>query len=171
MVQFHQTPLPRGEAGTWRTLAVMQRAVRTDAAHPLVRSTAARVIAGVHPTDRERQAERIYAYVKRVMPYVSDPVDVEAFGTPVFHLTQLTQLGRTFGDCDDAVGLLAALLQSVGIRARFAAGSFRPDRKLHHVWTEAEVIPRPGGGVWREFDPYRAERFGLQPTRVVRVAV
>ena len=161
-MQWRTTYLPPGDPGIRQTVREMQRIVRREQVDPLVRRYSTRLAGGCAPNDRLCIARRLWTWVKATMRYVPDPVGVEAFTTPVEHLREFGRAGAMYGDCDDAVGLLSAMLQSVGVPARFAVASFRPDGKFHHVWTEALVGP----GQWVELDTFRAERFDSTPTRV-----
>jgi len=149
-----------GEPATWRTAHLIRRAARREASHPTVRRHALDVTAGCSPNDRNCRARRILEYLVHRMEYVPDPYRHEAIGTPTFHLEAIDRDGRTFGDCDDGAALGAALGLSVGIPARLALASFLPSRRLHHVWTELDALG------WVPIDPFRAERFGLEPSRL-----
>lgn len=144
----------------------MRRAVLAEAATPIVRSWATRATSGCRPYDDGCRAFRILEFLRKHMRFTPDPLGVEAFGTPAFLLSQLAAEGRIYGDCDDAAVLGAALARAVGLRARFAVASFRPDGAFHHVWPEAYA-----GGAWFEMDPFRSERFGGLPTRSLHVGV
>lgn len=95
------------------------------------------------------------------MVFVPDPLETEAVGWPSFHIQAIREEGNTGGDCDDAAALAGALARSVGRPVRLIVASFRPDRKLHHIWAEGWA----GEAGWVELDPFRAERFEGRPTR------
>ena len=95
-----------------------------------------------------------------------DTREHEILGTPLWHLAEIERDGESAGDCDDAAVLGGALARSVGMRVRVILGSFLPDRRLHHAWSEAET--QLG---WYELDPFRSERLRGTATRIVPIEV
>lgn len=104
--------------------------------------------------------------MKAHLEYLPDPVGVEALGWPSWHIDAIDVRGSSYGDCDDAAALAGALAMAVGARARLVLASYKPDRRLHHIW--AEGLSEKG---WIEMDPFRSERFTERPTRLVPVLV
>jgi transglutaminase-like putative cysteine protease len=80
----------------------------------------------------------------RLIPYRSDPPDVEFLQRP-FHTLNRTGAG---GDCDDKAIASGAWAHLNGIPFRFVAVSRYADRPLHHVFAEMYI-----GGGWIAFDP------------------
>lgn len=71
-------------------------------------------------------------FVRDCIRYVRDPAEVEMVQTPKVTL----QTRR--GDCDDKATLLAALLESIGFKTRFAAIGVAGG-PYSHVYTEARL--------------------------------
>ena len=165
-IQHLQTRIAPGEPGIFQSVAVIKALIRKEASDPIVRSAVSRIVAGIAPRDNTGRLARILSWVKANLNYLPDPREVEAVGTPVFHLNNIRITGSSSGDCDDAAALIGALARSVGRRVRLHVASFRPDRRLHHIWIDAE-----GDSRWIELDPFRSERFNRKPTRSVLVMV
>ena len=151
---------PPGEAGIFRSLAVMRQMIIAAAPHPTIRRRAAILSRGIAPGDHDARLEAILSWVRANLSFLPDPVGVEAIASPVFHVQSIEIGGGSAGDCDDAATLLGALARSIGRPVRLHVASFRPDRKLHHVWTDAA-----GARAWLQLDPFRAERFSGIETR------
>jgi transglutaminase-like putative cysteine protease len=137
-----------------------------------LRAAAVGTVRGCAPHDDRCRMARLLGYVRSGMPFERDPVDVESIADPRLSLERILAHGEAAGDCDDAAVLLAALLEAIGIRCRFAAVSIRPDRVFHHVAVEAQdrrLFPEG----WTILDPYGAQEVGAHPafTAVQRVAV
>jgi transglutaminase-like putative cysteine protease len=98
--------------------------------------------------------------VQTHVEFLPDPLGVEAVGHPIWLAENIRVFGVTQGDCDDAAVLAGALVRSVGRPVRLAVASFRPDRRLHHVWAEGY------GTSWHQLDPFRSERFVGRLTRL-----
>lgn len=101
------------------------------------------------------EARSIHAWVKQNIKYVRDVADVETVQTP-----DVTLRDRV-GDCDDHSVLMAALLQSVGHRARFVAVRFVVGAPFAHVFTETDVGP-----YWRAAETTEDHPFGWYPPAV-----
>ncbi len=125
--------IPDGEAGVRVTLGHMVALKKTYRTHPTIRALAMRIIRRCPSKDALCEARSIHEFVKRRVRYCHDIVDVETLQTPVVTL----ELGQ--GDCDDSSLLLAALAESVGIRARFVAMGFSSRRGFSHVMAELQV--------------------------------
>lgn len=64
--------------------------------------------------------------------YIPDPVNVETISRPYYTLNGY-DVPR---DCDDKAVLLASWCHGHGVPVRFVATSTRPDKLLHHVFTQ-----------------------------------
>lgn len=143
----HSTPLLAGDAGTEQTVALIREAVHQAWRDPLVRATAGRLIAGLHPQDTEGQARAIFDWVRSHIRFVRDPVDHETVSSARWTLT------HGFGDCDDINAvLLPGLLGAVGIPARLVTVAVDPrdPQQFTHVYAEADL-----GGRWVPVDAAR----------------
>lgn len=86
--------------------------------------------------------KNVFDFVKKNVPYKSDPNDRERLTAPI-HFIQRNQIG---GDCDDMVMLINALLESVGIRTKIKVVAWRR-KEFTHVVSEAY-----NGNRWIELD-------------------
>lgn len=119
--------IPDGLPGTRATLKRMAQIARKAKTDPAVIELARQVV-----TDTRRwiaAARQVQAWVQGNVRYVEDPDGVETLQDPLLTV----QIGA--GDCDDQSILVASLLQSVGIGARFHAVGERPG-ELSHVYCE-----------------------------------
>lgn len=100
-------------------------------------------------------AAALCEWVKQNIQYVRDVRDVETLQTPV------KTLEFRAGDCDDQATLLAALLESVGFRARFVAIKLNPLGPFEHVYTEVNLGTR-----WWPLETTEPWRPGTGPPNV-----
>lgn len=140
--------IPSGDAGTYRTLAIMRRVARQGAIHPLVRQTAIDITYG-QGADPTRQARVIREWLLLNTVFQRDPYGVEAIHTPDAMLRQVLTRGRASIDCDDVAVLAASLGLTLGLRARFVTVGFSPNSPYAHVWTE---LTDPRRQAWVDCD-------------------
>ncbi len=133
--------LPRGPAGTFRTLAWMAYFVRRDVRDVRLRDFALLVVRGVRGHDHRGEIETLYEYVRDRITYRKDPCAVELVSDA------RRTLARGAEDCDGKSTLLCTLLGCLGHRTRFVALSYRPPF-FHHVYCEVQT---PRG--WLALDP------------------
>lgn len=128
--------VPSGAAGTRATLRIMANLVRRYRVSQKVRDVALRVVGHLPNKRYLDELEALRQWVSRNVRYTRDVHGVETIHTPdaVLELMQ--------GDCDDQATLLAALLESVGMRTRFVAVGVRSAQFIH-VFAEAHL---PGYG-------------------------
>ena len=113
-------------------------------------------IVGVVPGKHYRsEIDRIFIWVRDHVRYTRDVRGVETVQTPE------KTLDYKQGDCDDQVTLLAALLESIGIRTRFKAVGFRPGH-FQHVYLQAFDDEKPPGQ-WIGLDPTEQVQIGWEP--------
>jgi len=124
--------IPDGPEGIRQTLEMMRRAALAARVNPAIRELAVRLTNDLRDEDFRSEIERLFLFVRDQIRYVQDINDVETVQTPDYTLA----LGA--GDCDDKATLLAALLESIGHPARFAALGFAPDQ-FEHVLVETRL--------------------------------
>lgn len=109
-------PLSDGLAGTRETVAVMQRLAVAGASRPDTRNLTEKALraAGVAQRDRAAESRALAAWVRNHLHYIPDGLTVETLRTVERMAADIAQTGRTFGDCDDASILLAAMLMTIG---------------------------------------------------------
>lgn len=129
--------MPTGDRGTLtRTVPTMARLIREGAKAPSVRRVADTLAAnGASP---EAFATQAYNWVRTVIDYQNDPLDVEYIRTPA-RMMELASQGRAEGDCDDYVVTLGALLGSRGIQTRLVVVRNEPGGLYAHVYLEAKT--------------------------------
>lgn len=127
--------IPDGPEGIRATLEMMRRAVIAAKINPSIRELAVSLTNDLPDGDFKSEIERLFLFVRDRIRYVQDINEVETVQTPDYTLA----LGA--GDCDDKATLLAALLETIGHPARFAALAFAPDQ-FEHVLVETRLGPR-----------------------------
>lgn len=128
--------IPGGEAGTRETLKLMRDLAHAAVRRPdqIVRRQAESLVAPLPPRNWFAEIRALQEFVRDQIRYVRDPVSVERIQTP-----EQTLQSRQ-GDCDDKSTLLAALLDSIGHPARFAALGFEGrGNGFSHVLVETKV--------------------------------
>jgi transglutaminase-like putative cysteine protease len=130
-------PLPPGDAGIFKTLALMRRLSDEGSRMLEVRETAIDVVrsAGVDPHDLLGATAALFRFVRDRIYFVLDPVGVQFLQSPRYTLS------RRAGNCAQKASLLAAMLKSLGIPASFRAigASKRYPGSFSHVYVSARV--------------------------------
>ncbi len=165
-VTLSALPLPGSDFGVYLTLATMRGMVYREFMNPLVRLTAADIVAGLNGQDGAEQARAIRDYLEIHTEFLRDPDGVEMLHGPVWQVQQIRARGVEQVDCDDVAMLGAALGKAVGLRARFVVVGFdRRDAPYRHVWVELSPRARPQ---WIDMDVTRPAQ-GLAFNRIARV--
>lgn len=128
--------IPGGEAGTRETLRMMRDLVHAAVRRPdqIVRRQAESLVLMLPARDWFAEIRALQEFARDQIRYVRDPVSVERIQTPE------QSLQSRQGDCDDKATLLAALLDSIGHPARFAALGFEGrGNGFSHVLVETKV--------------------------------
>lgn len=159
-----------GDGGTYATLAKMKSLVRSGAANPLVRGTAARFVRDSTPSDALLHARLIREWVDGNTIFLRDLSTAEALYHPGDIIKEIQQRGIAQVDCEDVAMLAAALGVSIGLRARFVVLAFRPGGPFQHVYTE---LSDPAGRIWIDVDTTRPSQMfdSLFPTRTFKTEV
>jgi hypothetical protein len=149
-MRYQYRTISGGEAGTDQTVEQIAEFVRYSQKRPHIRLLAVQILDRVNVDSREpkRAAHALFSWVSDRIKYVLDPISVETVQDPE------TTLKLKAGDCDDHSGLMAALLQSIGIPARFVVIGSDPDR-FQHIYTEAQIK-----GEWIPVDTTLMKPFG-----------
>lgn len=157
----YSQPLLDGDAGTAQTIDLMRAAALAARSDPTIRAIAGTIVAPQNPRDTISQARAIFDWVRDNVRFVRDAVGHETVQAPRWTIQY------RFGDCDDMSLLLAALLGSVGIPARFVTVSLASPDSFDHVYAEAYA-----GGRWIPCDAARDNpQFGVTSTRALRSQV
>lgn len=144
--------VPEGAAGTRATLNIMARLVRECRTDPLIRRTAANLVAELPEQSFYAEAEKLFFFVRDSIRYLQDTNNVEVLQNPRITLTE------RYGDCDDKATLLAALLESVGHPCRFVAVGYTKFDEFEHVYLETKI-----GARWVAAETTMPVPFGFAP--------
>lgn len=149
--------IPDGPEGTAITLREMVKLTRQYRRDPGVMQVARSLVKDLPQYDRMGEVKALHAFVRDSIRYTSDPANTELLQTPKATLEMQT------GDCDDKSTLLASLLQSIGMPARFVAVGFTPDKTYSHVLVET----RNGKG-WMPLETIKPVEAGWGPKNVTQ---
>ena len=152
--------LPSGEAGTRKTLQLMQRLALEGSRNVTVREAAINAVrqAGARPHDHEAEAFALFAFVRDRVRFTRDILNVETLQGPRYTLHVMA------GDCDDRATLLAAMMRAIGLPAdlSFRVSASNPNsRAFSHVY----VVARIGGKVIPLDPTYPNNMPGFEPAR------
>lgn len=125
--------IPDGDEGTRVTLETMRSVVRKGIENPAIVPIARLLVQDVPEKNQQREADTLFYYVKDVIRYVRDPLDIEGIVWP----RQVLEMQA--GDCDDKVVLFATLANAIGIAARFVAIKLPGKDFYSHVYAELQV--------------------------------
>ncbi len=149
--------IPDGVAGTRATLLIMRDVARQAKRHAAIRLLAGQLVNPFNSGNSKnwhREVISLHQFVRDRIRYVRDIRGIETIQTP----DKTLELG--YGDCDDKSTLLAALLESIGHPARFAAVGFRPNNYAH-VFVETLI-----GNKWFPLETTENVRAGWYPPNV-----
>lgn len=120
---------PNGVEAVKTTLLKMRELARIGKTRLAVRLAALALTENLHQKARLEEIGALFVFVRDEIRYIRDIRGVETIHAPdvVLELRQ--------GDCDDKATLLAALLESIGYKTRFAAVGFKPNH-YSHVYVE-----------------------------------
>mgnify|MGYP006272471151 CR=1 FL=1 len=128
-------------------IAALQLVVDQWGRDPRVRQATTRLLTSRVNNDRGN-IDVVFRWVVNHMTYLADPDGGELVQTPIILLDQVTRKGRAYGDCDDHVVLLGAMLVSIGVPARVVGVKLGASPIFNHV-----VVEVPSNGGWRVLDP------------------
>lgn len=155
-LRIYRGQLPKGYAGTKKTLAYIIGLVKEGAKDFDVRQTAIDILFehGIRPKDYLGEIRALFEWVKNNVRYTRDIHRVE-----LLH-TARRMLELRAGDCDDMTILLAAMLKAVGHPVRLALVGFNPRRKelFTHIYLEAFCK-----GLWIPLDATMSKPLGWAP--------
>jgi len=144
-----------GTAGIDQTVSNMWRLINRDAEDPAVKKIALKL----KSDDTLQTVKNIFKYTWKNHPYRSDPEGIEHFTAPKYLLSKEF---KKYLDCDDLVGILAALLLAVGVPVRLKTIQWRTNGFSHIV---LEFFYKNN---WIVLDPTKkAKGFGNQVTKTI----
>lgn len=144
----HRVPIDTGKPDAWTIIAAIQFVVDQFGRDPRVRQESLSLITSRINNDVAGNALRLTRWVMSRMVYLADPDGGEFITTPVVLLNTIRKNGFAYGDCDDHVVLLGAMLVSIGIPAQAVAVKLNGGQWYDHV-----VIQYPLKGRMVMVDP------------------
>lgn len=148
--------IPRGYAGTKKTIDFIAQLVKQGAKDFCVRRRAINILVenGVRPKDYLEEIKALFEWVRENIRYTRDIFRVE-----LLHSAR-RMLELRAGDCDDMTILLCAMLKSVGHPVRLVLVGFNP--RKHELFTHIylEVLYK---GRWIPLDPTVSRPMGWAP--------
>lgn len=157
--------LPPGDAGTRKTLAIMQQLARSGALRREVREAAIDVIrsSGTAPHDTPGEMAALFEFVRDRVRFVGDIAKLETLQGPHYTLSVMA------GDCDDRAILLVALARSVGLDANLRFRVIAANPSQPGTWSHVYVVANVRGREIAMDPTYPSARMGWQhptPSRI-----
>ena len=154
--------IPMGLFPSTRILNIMKEMIREASKNVEVRRLSEQLVAGLR-CDYDK-VYNIWEFVTDNTDYQKDPQGYEYIKTPLVPIAEMNQGIRPQLDCDDLTVLSLSMLASVGVPVALRSASYRPDKKLTHVyglawmqkdniWLPIDCVARNGGPGW-EKKPY-----------------
>jgi len=136
-MRAHSQQIARGAEGLQHKFRALRELVDQAKADPVFRQRSIDVVRHVRERDVGGEVRAVSAYARRLR-YQSDPAGVELFTDPRILMAQIEgwRPGTAAGDCDDYVGLAAAMLESLGRPTRFVVGGDERGDGGRHIWLE-----------------------------------
>lgn len=155
-LRIYRGQLPKGYAGTKKTVGYIVGLIKEGAKDFDVRQTAIDILFqhAIPPKDYLGEIRALFEWVKNNVRYTRDIHRVE-----LLH-TARRMLELRAGDCDDMTILLSAMLKAIGHPVRLALVGFNPRKKalFTHIYLEAFCK-----GVWIPLDATMSKPMGWAP--------
>jgi transglutaminase-like putative cysteine protease len=132
----HRIPINPRAPDAFTIIASIQFVIDQFGRDPRIRAATLPLISSRINNDIRNNASTVAAFVMRKMVYLADPDGGEFVQTPLVLLNAIGQKGVAYGDCDDHVVLLGAMLVSIGIPARAVAVKLHGSDHYNHVVIE-----------------------------------
>jgi len=144
----HRIPIDPRAPDAFTIIASIQFVIDQFGRDPRIRAATLPLLSSRINNDIRNNASTVAAFVMRKMIYLADPDGGEFIQTPLVLLNTIGLKGFAYGDCDDHVVLLGAMLVSIGIPARAVAVKLHGSDHYNHV-----VIDYPLNGKTVLVDP------------------
>lgn len=144
----HRIPIRPDAPDAFTIVSAIQFVIEQFGRDPRVRQASLALLTSRINNDVTENSRRIAAWVMSRMVYLADPDGGEFIQTPLVLLDTIAKKGFAYGDCDDHVVLLGAMLNSIGIPARAAAVKLFGSEYYNHV-----IIEFPANGRTVTVDP------------------
>lgn len=139
----HRIPLDPRAPDAWTIISAIQFVIEQFGRDPRIRAATLPLISSRINNDVRNNATTIANWVMRKMVYLADPDGGEFIQTPLVLLNTIGQKGFAYGDCDDHVVLLGAMLISLGIPTRAVAVKLHGSDVYNHVVIEYMAQGQP----------------------------
>ena len=136
-------PLDESKPDAFSIVSQLQLYVDQFGREPGVRAMAEHIISTNINNAVEIHVRTLTNWVKENLIYMMDPDGAEYFQSPLGLIQRILAEGRAYGDCDDHVMLLGALLVSVGIPVTVQGVKVNGSDWFNHVILSAMVNGRP----------------------------
>lgn len=141
-------PIDQTRPHVMTIVAGLQLVVDVWGRTPFVRERTRLVLNSRVNNDVLMHERAVEMFVRQKMKYLADPDGGEYVQSPEVLLRQIDRNGHAYGDCDDHVVLLGAMLTSIGIPVRVAAVKLGRTELFNHV-----VLEWRRGDKWIVADP------------------
>lgn len=135
-------PLDEGRPDAYSIISQLQFLIDQFGRDPGVRAAAERIVTTRINNDVRRWMNTLTEWVRNHLTYVMDPDGAEYFQSPLVLLNRIFSGQNAYGDCDDHVLLLGALLVSVGIPVVVNGVKLPGATHFNHVILQAIVNGR-----------------------------
>ena len=132
----HRIPLNPKAPDAWTIISAIQFVIEQFGRDPRIRAATLPLLTSRINNDIKSHANTIAQWVMQKMVYLADPDGGEFIQTPLVLLNTIGQKGFAYGDCDDHVVLLGAMLTAAGIPARAVAVKLHGADYYNHVVVE-----------------------------------
>jgi transglutaminase-like putative cysteine protease len=136
-------PLDESRPDAYSIVTQLQMFVDQFGRDPGVRAVAEKIISTNINNAVDVHVRTLTNWVKEHLIYMADPDGAEYFQSPLVMLQRIITEGRAYGDCDDHVMLLGALLVSVGVPVVVQGVKVNGADHYNHVILSAMVNGRP----------------------------
>ena len=152
---------PIGIFASREILNIMKGEIHRASKNYEVRQLSEQLVAGLR-CDYDKVLN-IWEFITDNTDYQSDPQGYEFIKTPLIPISEMKEGIRPQLDCDDLTLLSLSMLASVGVPVRLRAASYRPDKKLthvyglawikkHQIWLPIDCVAKNGGPGWEKPD-------------------
>ena len=149
--------IPSGYAGVIVTLKMMAQCIKAGKQDQQFRVFVADLVSHLPAKDFSGEINACFDYVHDNIRYIQDPNNIETLSWP-----QQTLING-FGDCDDMVILLQAMLEVIGYQTRTIACGTQQAGIYEHVFCQVQF----GDGKWLSMDPTEDNGIGWQPPNIL----
>lgn len=132
----HRIPLDPKAPDAWSIISAIQFVIEQFGRDPRIRAATLPLLTSRINNDIRSHANTVAQWVMRKMVYLADPDGGEFIQTPLVLLNAIAKKGVAYGDCDDHVVLLGAMLTSIGIPSRAVAVKLHGADHYNHVVVE-----------------------------------